>query len=163
MYMPIGYEGQLGTQQNFKHIRGTFGELVVGGSTKIPFGRVVVADTSDVNKRVLPSGTGKTPKGVSILSETREKGPSNGTVGYEVGREIAELVVGVVYMYSETALTAGSVPYFRHTAGSGANTELGRIRSDADTNKADLFTGARVLRSCAAGSVVPVELELFGN
>lgn len=160
LFMPIGQEGQLATGQHFRDIRGTYSELVNGSTVRIPFGRVVVRKPGgQTGELQLPSATGQTIEGVSYFSNTWEK-DENGNAGYPPKAEMAVVKKTVIFMVAEEALAVTDTLYFRHTLNGtpGTYEALGRIRNDADTAKCDVFTGAKLVRACSAGEVVPVEV-----
>lgn len=154
----IGFEGQLASGQRFVNRVGTFSELFNGSSVFLPFGRFVVANGALGDVR-LPSATGQTVIGVTEFVHKYEKDLDLNS-GIPPMREVTLIKRGIIYMLAETALVANTNPFVRHTANPApASFEgIGRIRNNADTAKADLFTGARVLRTVVAGEIVPVEL-----
>jgi hypothetical protein len=78
-------------------------------------------------------------------------------ISYLNTESVQVLRAGYLYVFTETAVSAGDPVYYRHTA-SGANTELGRFRNNADTATAALIENAAFEFSAAANSVVVIRL-----
>jgi len=159
--LPPGYEGQIATTED--HV---IRSAVNTSGDTLPFGRVLIraADTgtglyNDLPPAVLPSATGQKVLGVHIKTDIYEKEITDTEfAGIKDERPVAYMVRGTFYGWAEEAVAAGDTVYFRHTA-SGANTELGRFRNDADTATCDELTGAIFESSTSGAGLVLIALN----
>lgn len=115
----------------------------------IPFGRAVVHRTGagTTERSVgLASATGATFAGVAervhSVVDPENAGSIDGVGRISRYQEISVMFQGAIWVEVEEAVNEGDSVFFRHTA-SGANTEIGRFRTDADTATADQITGAK--------------------
>jgi hypothetical protein len=159
-FSPKGYEGApAGSTTNFD-LRGTLEGFINADTTSIPFGRVVVNKSGGQG---LPSTASQTVAGVSIaLAHYEANSQFSGNPGTPPDYPLTLAKKAIIWMLPETNITKGSAIYFRHTANStpGANEALGRIRANADTSKADLIAGLKLLSDAVAGQLVRVEIDL---
>jgi hypothetical protein len=150
----LGGEGRRVTLGGYtEEIIGTLNEFVNSSSVTIPFGRVVVDKPNGQQGEVqLPSAASQVIVGVSLWTNTYEK-TSAGVSGYPSKSPITIMRKGVVIMIAEEALAVTDTLFFRHTAATTPDTydAIGRIRNDAQTDKASQLTGARLLRAAVAG------------
>jgi hypothetical protein len=160
--LPPGYEGQIATTED--HVIRSAVNLT---PNVIPWGRVVVraADTgtglyNDLPPAQLPSAAGQRVLGVNIKTDIYEKEfTASGEAGIPKNRPVAYMVRGTFYGYVEKAVAAGDPVFFRHTA-SGANTEIGRFRNDADTATAEQLPGAIFENSTSGPALVVIALNM---
>jgi hypothetical protein len=127
---------------------------VVNMSGGIPFG-VFVARDSD-NKAKLPAAAGAvttTGIGISFCDLTKEYD----STGYATGDEIPVVRKGYVLCQVEDAVTEEGAVFARITA-SGGNTQLGKLRSDADSGNATAVPNARFRSTASAGGLAVVEV-----
>lgn len=162
VFMEPGQEGQIATLDTYLRSGqvGTFCECVNSLSEYLPFGRVVVAKPSGKPGELqLPTANATTqpPLGLSYIM-TYEK-DLDGTSGVPPKRPIGYVYEGVVWVRTESAIAAEAQVFYRITA-NGANTELGRIRGDADGGNAVALPRAKAVRAAAAGQMVPVRVDI---
>ncbi|MBP0021039.1 MAG: hypothetical protein J7647_26230 [Cyanobacteria bacterium SBLK] len=161
IFQEKGFEGGLATCQNPTSLQGTYSELVNGSITDyLSFGRVIVLNAIDPSKVKLPSAAGQNPQGVTVAVNAYEK-DVNGQAGYPPERPVTRLIKGAIFVVPEVAVTGGDPVYFRHTLNAvpGAYEARGRVRNNADGDKADLWTKATFLESAAAGELVALQID----
>lgn len=157
LYQDKGFEGEIITTEP-SVVRSGYN----AGNVKIPFGRILVKGSESDTACVLPSATGQLVMGVSTKTDLYEKG-SNGVAGYDVDKPLNRLIDGVVLMRVEQNVTPASAVFFRHTPNTspGVNEAVGRLRTNADTDKADALPNVRFLETGVAGSLVKVAFDLI--
>lgn len=153
-YMDRGLEGLIFTAEPL-HVRTGFNK-----NNFIPFGRIVVKGAGDLDV-VLPTVTGGYVMGVATKTDVYERGHNANPLsisGYAANKSVNVLRKGTVLMLVETAVTPTSPVFFRHTANGtpGANEAIGRLRTNADTARADALPNCQFLETGAAGSLVKV-------
>lgn len=79
--------------------------------------------------------------------------------GWKAKDVVPVLRVGRVWMYSETAMTGGALPFIRFTANTGPTRPVGEALNGADTAKAVQRPGVRCVRGTAAAGPVLVQLS----
>lgn len=156
----IGYEGQVASGTWVTEISGNLEGLYNETSSRLPWGRVVVAGSSEGGVK-LPSATGQRVLGV-LVADQYEKDHLTNETGLPAGKPASVIKKGHIFMVAETDLTAGTTLFFRHTANGtpGANEALGRIRGNADTAKADAATFLELVKSVKAGEIAIVRVKL---
>jgi len=131
--------------------------LTTGNGGAVPFG-VGVARGSEDNLARLPSDSGDTLLGITVLDQTEVNQLTTGTHEYDGDDVMSILRKGRIYVVPEDAVTVDGDVYVRVTA-SGANTQLGAIRSDNDSGNAIQLTGAVFQDSAGAGEFAIVEIN----
>ncbi len=131
---------------------------LVADSQEIPFGVFVVVDAQrgdDFCRLPRVSGDigGKT-LGVAKMDTARQ--PNAG--GYATQSTVAILEKGKIYVTCEEAFTFGADVYVRY-ASSGNGTQLGAVRTDADSSTAAQLTRAKFISSGAADTIALIELS----
>lgn len=134
-------------------------------SVPLIFGRALVKGPGDEDL-ILPAGAGGLLMGISCvidvpIFEKREQYSLNvdGDMGYPVDYAVSYLIRGVIGVKVGQNVTPASNVFYVHTAFTGA--AVGTFRTDANTDKALQIANARFLASGAAGSVVPLSINLF--
>ncbi len=107
----------------------------------IPFGRFIMKAAGD-DVVALPSAAASASsvvEGVAIFTQDIQSGIAGDgiTPGYPIGRPINNLQKGRVWVYCETAFNPDSDTLFMRYTANGAGKEVGQVRNDADSGKAD--------------------------
>lgn len=167
VFQPKGFEGSLYREEGGLSVTGTTGEFVNGQTTRLPYGRVVVAGTLP-GEVVLPSADGQTPIGITVQQNAYEKA-EDGTDGVPPDRPVAVLKRGAVLMVAETAISTTDDPHFRFAAQAtpGAHDAIGRVRPDVNAigsaEHADkIDNNSKFLAAANAGELVPVWVDFGG-
>lgn len=163
IYQSIGYEGGLFRSEGGLSTVGTSLGYVNAMATTMPYARVVVAGTNP-GDLILPSATDQVPQGFTFQNLYYESDAS-GVAGIPADMPVVLLKRGAVWFVAEDDVEVTDTVYFRHTANTtpGANQAIGRVRSDADTDKADaLGFGSKFLLPAKAGELVPVWADFGG-
>lgn len=113
----------------------------------LTFGRVVVQGDED-NTCKLATEDGHVV-GITAYSAFREAGDPQATDMVNV------LTKGAIYVRPETAVKPGDPVFYRH-----AGEDAGRLRNDADTDKATELAGARWRTSADAEGLAILEINL---
>lgn len=104
----------------------------------------------------LPRGTGKIPVGVVMHSHRgTQVSAINADAVYDPDQPFP-VYWGPIVVDTEDAVAQGGQVYFRHTA-SGANTSLGKCRSDGDSSTADALTGWRYKTGTSGAGLAIIE------
>jgi hypothetical protein len=132
-------------------------------SAIVPFGRAVARTNTGDKDLLLPVDANSILAGIAFAADDFEKRAgyslnADNDMGYPLKYEISYLVRGVIGVKVTTAVTPLSPVFWIHTPDAGER--KGQFRADANTNKAVQVTAARFLRSGAAGSVIPLSLNL---
>lgn len=161
------FEGQVANIQDYRHIAGTQELFINGGTTYLPFGRVVVRNGADAGATlILPSAAGQAPVGISIYNDRFMASTDSPRVtGFPPKQTMAVLKKGVIYMVTETGLTKGATSlFFRHTLNTvpGVNEAVGRLLGAADAALTTAFAANtfRITETVAAGEVVAIAFDL---
>ena len=125
---------------------------------ELAVGVVVVAGT-DNEQAALPSAAAE----ITAATHT-----AWGVTAYRAGKEPTDayaaedmpvvLRKGRIWMVVEDAVAANTHPYVRFAAGTG--TQLGALRSDADTATAEEATWLKTLTASAGAGIILVEVHL---
>lgn len=141
-----GFEGMQASGA-LSNVRSSVEELINGTGTYLPFGRAVVAGAIDKAALELPSGTGDTFKGITLLNEQwgteRFDVDSAGNGGYPAGVPVGIMTKGDIWVYVESAVAVGDSAFFRHTS-ANANEVIGRF-AGANSASHDAIAGATFL------------------
>ncbi len=126
----------------------------------LPAGRFVVRDVTDINSIRVPVLTGEVTglliEGVSIWLPSREPQDPE----YAEFDMVSVLRMGRIWMVAEDAVTITDQVFVRFASG-GGGTELGTVRSDADTATAVAQPRCRFLSvTTGALELVLVEVSL---
>ncbi len=122
----------------------------------------VNADSTN-NILVFPVDANSVFMGIAVATDTFEKRTDyslndDNDMGYPLYQPVSYLVRGVIGVKIQQNVTPASAVYWIHNPQTGQ--KKGQWRADADTNRAVLVSNARFLRSGAAGSVVPLSINL---
>ena len=131
--------------------------LTTPHSGSIPFGLVVAQATDDAECR-LPVVTGDIMLGVSVLDQTEVNQIRTGINEYQIGSTVGIASQGRIWVTVEDAVSAGGAVYVRFATGSGGS-QLGSLRSDADTATAVLLAGAVFATSASAGELAILNIN----
>lgn len=153
------YEGQIATTEPSVVRSGINSEA----SAIIVFGRAVVQGTGDTDL-LLPEDANSILLGIAVATDIFEKRSGysldgNGDMGYPVDYPVSYLIRGVIGVKVNEAVTPAADVFFVHTA--FTDNAVGTFRTDAGTAQAVQIATARFLKSGAAGSVVPLSINLF--
>lgn len=136
-------------------------------SVVVPFGRLacLAASGGDGDRLpvILPADANSKPLGILVRATNFETRPgysldAAGDLGYPLNYEVSYMVRGVIGVYVDEAVEVTDNVFWIHTAYTGA--KKGQFRTDANTDKAVQLTGAKWRRAGAAGSVVPLAINL---
>jgi hypothetical protein len=103
----------------------------------IPAGIFVTRNAADDACKV-PTTTGEVTAsgmGFTVLNLAREPVADDSTIDNPAGKGVSVLRRGRIWVLTETAMTYGQSVFVRFTA-NGGNTQLGKVRNDADTANA---------------------------
>jgi hypothetical protein len=125
----------------------------------MPAGVFVTRDAADDAVKVPAAAGDVTTTGCGFVKHdmAKERQQSQ-TVDFPAKNGVTVMRRGRMWVLSETASTFGAQVFVRITA-SGGNTQLGKVRNDADTATATALPGCRFIRTLAAGLT---EIEYFG-
>ncbi len=139
---------------------------LVGFEVGVPFGHLVCWNELEDDQHCrLPRVTGDIgisggfPWGVAVGDSSKERRTTAPYGGYSHGDRVPIMRKGRIWVVSEDAVTApGTQAYVRFSA-SGSEV-LGAFRTDADTSDAAALTGARFMKTCSAGGLTVLSLNL---
>lgn len=131
--------------------------LTTPPSGAIPFGLMVAQATDDAECR-LPVVTGDIMLGVSVIDHTEPNQIRTGTNEYPIGSTVGIASQGRIWVTVEDAVSAGGAVYVRFETGSGGS-QLGALRSDADSASAVVLAGAIFETSADAGALASLNLN----
>lgn len=157
--LPRGYAGFTRGDGMDDSVRNTESTLT------IPFGVVVVQNAAlptDRQAAKLPTAAANVVLGISRWDHVVTDELDIVTDGYKPGLLMRVRKSGSVLVQVENAVTKGARPFFRITA-SGPNTQLGKLRSDADGGNATELKGAYFEESGTSGALVWVRLDEVAN
>lgn len=135
-------------------------------SADVPFGYCVVAD-GVTGAAKLPSATGQVQLGILAHWDDRENYSITQTVSTGVTRTVPGqkaksvgrvMTRGKMAVYADQAMALGDPVFVRFTA-TATSGQVGVIRKDADTAKADEWKFLRVVEPCAAGGLCVIEVS----
>jgi len=142
---------------------------VLNVAAAIPFGVFVSKDLSNsggfdkLAGKVPATGTDITTLGsllgVALCEQTLAQDSSVAVPTWPIKSAMPVMRKGRVWVLSETDVTDGAQIYVRHTA-SGGNTQLGKVRKDADSATAALAPGCVFRGTYASAGYVCVEIDL---
>jgi hypothetical protein len=123
-------------------------------SAEIPFGRMVRENSDHVAK--LLAGASPVLAGIAMQSHALAggggaSGVDVGLTGYKVGSTLGVARRGVIWVYTEEAVSPTDEVRVRHTA-NGAGKEVGQFLEDADSGKSLLITNGAHWRSSTSGA-----------
>ncbi len=126
----------------------------------LPAGVFVTRDAADDACKVPVQATDVTTTGLGfVLKDFTTGKPVSLTLDYDAKAGVTVMRRGRMWVLCETDTTFGGQVFVRITA-SGGNTQLGKVRKDADTATATALPGCRFIRTI--GSAGLVEIEYFG-
>ena len=107
----------------------------------------------DTNGNMIPfSSTGQNVAGLVLKSDMHNVDVIAKNKNITLGKD------GNFYVYCETPITKGSKLFIRHTT---TTTEtVGDVRADADTDKADQFTGVEAMETLTEAGILKVSINL---
>lgn len=147
---------------------------ILAFAANVPYGVLLVQDPNSDVSAIVPFNTGLIDPavsafpaagpysvlGVALQEFTVEIPQGEGeTNGYPNLKTMSVLRRGRVYVQVEDAVVAGGEVFARFAA-SGANTQLGAFRSDADGGTAKAVAGFRFKDGAAAGEIVILDVDV---
>lgn len=127
----------------------------------MPAGVWVARDGADDAVKVPAAAGDVTTTGCGFTKhDVARSRPANGSVDYDALEGVTVMRAGRMLVLCETAAAYGGAVFARITA-SGGNTQLGKVRNDADTANATAVPGARFIGTITAAGLV--EIELLGS
>lgn len=130
---------------------------------QMPFGIAVVLDTSasaDIPGCKLP--TASTDKFAGIVAFSYISPDLMGTLGPSAATLFQIMEEGMAWVLTEGAVTKGARPFVRFTA-NGGNTQLGKFRADADTDKAVEIKGGEYVTGTSGAGLALVKFSAAAN
>lgn len=124
----------------------------------LPAGVFVTRDAADDAVKV-PTTTGEvTASGVgfTMLNIAREPVADGSTTDHAAGKGVSVVRQGKIWVLTETAMTYGQSVFVRFTA-NGGNTQLGKVRNDADTANAVAAPGWTCRTTLGAAGLAIIE------
>lgn len=157
--MQVGYEGQIANMEFDHHLMRSAHNA---GTTVIPFGAPVVADSGESGGMVAATGT--TVSGINIKIDIYEKDAENltadGRFGIAPDRPMTYMKQGVFYGFVEQAVTPADPVFYRVTTGTAPDQLVSRYRKDSDGGKANALPTAKFYKPAGPG-IVPIELVII--
>jgi hypothetical protein len=151
----LGYEGKTASNEPVK-IRSGFNVT----NAILPYGRAVVKGGTFDDGVALPTGAAQTLLGVSYAVELEKRvGYSvntDGDMGTPIDYELSYMNEGTIFVKVTEAVAVTDPVYYIHTPTGGER--AGQWKKTA--TGATLVASARFLKSGAAGSVVPLAIQL---
>ncbi len=126
----------------------------------MPAGIFVVRDGADDAVKIPASSAEITTTGVGFVKHdmAKERQQSQ-TVDFPAKSGVTIMASGRMRVLSETATTYGAAVFVRFTV-EGGDTQLGKVRNDADTDKAVALPGARFIRTIGAAGLTEIEFNV---
>lgn len=124
----------------------------------LPAGVFVTRDAADDAVKV-PTTTGEvTASGVgfTVLNLAHEPPTDGSTVDCPAGKGVSVIRRGRIWVLTETDMTYGQAVFVRFTA-NGGNTQLGKVRKDADTSNAVAAPGWQCLTTLSGAGLAVIE------
>jgi hypothetical protein len=124
----------------------------------LPAGVFVTRDASDEACKVPTTSGEVTASGIgfTVLNLAHEPPSDGSTVDIPATKGCGVIRRGRIWVLTETAMTYGQAVFVRFTA-NGGNTQLGKVRNDADTANAVAAPGWQCLTTLAAGGLAIIE------
>lgn len=122
----------------------------------MPAGIFVSYDAADDAVKVPAAAGDVTATGVGFTKHDVARSRPAGGSDFDAKEGVTVMREGRMWVLSETAATYGQPCFVRITA-NGGNTQLGKVRADADTATATQLVGARFVRAIAAAGLVEIE------
>lgn len=128
----------------------------------LPAGVFVCRDSADDACKVPAAAGDVTTTGFGFVKKdiAIERQQSQ-TVDYPAKSGVTVMRRGRMIVLCETAAAFGGQVFVRITSDGGSNTQLGKVRNDADSGKATSLLGCRFIRTIGAAGLV--EIEYFGS
>jgi len=166
LFSSAGFPGESVTQSHVVEDLGAYNESVNTEALAIPFGAVVVRSGTTGGVK-LPHAASQVPVGIAVANSRIKRNEDGTSPGYVRYAPVSYRRLGTIYAIAEVAMAKTDTVYFRHAAAPspGAYDGLGRIRNDVDTQSATAYAtalggGCTVMRACAAGEVVAINMSL---
>lgn len=124
----------------------------------LPAGVFVTRDAADGACKV-PTTSGEVTAsgmGFTVLNLAHEPSSDGSTVDIPATKGCGVIRRGRIWVLTETAMTYGQSVFVRFTA-NGGNTQLGKVRNDADTANAVAAPGWQCLTTLAAAGLAVIE------
>lgn len=138
---PKGFKGQLATNQPSATLNGVAAEIVkVGVFVKVSNGQL-----SNL------AATGDTVDSLVVKSDFI-------TDIHQANDSLTRAKKGPYFVYCETDIQEGASLFIRHTANGAL--EVGDVRKDLDTNKADENTKVTALETLTTAGILTVQIDL---
>ena len=141
-------------------------EVTAPGGTDIGLGLVVVQGTGDNEARLPTSGdTATDAVGISVKNTDSEVNAGDPVLEttFIPGSIVSAMQEGAAFVFTEDAVVVNAAVFFRITAATLPDEQVGRVRSDVDGGDAVALFGSRFLTSAAAGELVKVSINLPAN
>lgn len=128
----------------------------------MPAGIFVAYDAADDAVKVPAAAASVTTTGCGFVKHdmAKERQQSQ-TVDFPAKAGVTVMRQGRMRVLTEDLSTYGGAVYVRITSDGASNTQLGKVRSDADAGKAILLPGCRFIRTLAAAGLT--EIEFLGG
>jgi hypothetical protein len=162
LYIDPGQEGMIASADTILRSGavGTYTECVNSTDAYIPYGRVVVGKPGGkIGEVQLPTAAAATQKPLGLTYIMNYEQGLNGEIGIPPRHPLGFVYEGIVWLRTETAVTADAPVFYRFAAGAGG-TELGRVRGTAEAGSTDTLPRAKFVRAAAAGQLVPVRVDI---
>lgn len=128
----------------------------------IPAGVFVCRDTSDDSAKVPAASGSVTATGFGFVkADVARQRNSDGTSTFAAKEGFTVMRRGRMFVLCETAAAYGGAVYVRITSDGASNTQLGKVRNDADISgsaRAVALQGCRFVGTIAAAGLVEIEL-----
>lgn len=129
----------------------------------MPAGVFVCRDAADDACKVPAAAGDVTATGFGFVKHDMAKERQQGqTVDFPAKHGVTVMKEGRMWVPCETDAAEGGQVFVRITA-SGGNTQLGKVRKDADTATATALTGCRFIRTIAAAGLVEIEYHPYST
>ncbi len=129
----------------------------------MPAGIFVCRDAADDAVKVPAAAGDVTSTGCGFVKHDMAKErQASQTVDFPAKNGVTVMRRGRMWVLCETAAAYGGQVYVRITA-SGGNTQLGKVRNDADTAAATALTGCRFIRTIGAAGLVEIEYNPYAT
>ena len=141
-----------------------FNDYVSGLAEQAVIPGIVVTKGTSANEVDLPNAAAdvSNPKLVKgfVVRDLAVEVPASGVVSYPATTAVSVMRKGRIWAVCENAFAHTDSVFVRITAAS-TNTQLGRIRTDADTATATALSGVKFLNSGSAGALALLQVDLL--
>ncbi len=127
----------------------------------MPAGVFVCRDGADDAVKVPAAAGDVTTTGCGfVLKDFTTGKPVSATLDYDAKAGVSVMRRGRMWVLSETAATYGAQVFVRITSDGASNTQLGKVRNDADVSgsaRATALPGCRFVRTTSGAGLVEIE------